>query len=91
MWLAVDASVEVALLAIAVTLWLASMAALWKMAMILNNLTNQCNDIKRDAKLAKKQGKINAANIAAIQMRFDIPQSHLLQEEQDLDVDEILG
>jgi hypothetical protein len=60
---------------LALTLWLASMAAMWKIATLLSGITSELRALKDETETTKVQGQLNAANIVQIQRRFDIPQA----------------
>lgn len=50
------------------SLWIASLAAMWKVATLLSNLTSEI-------KTLAKQTQLNSANITRIQRRFNVPQA----------------
>ena len=79
-----------AIAAIGITLWLASMAALWKIAAILARITGELKDLKRDAKVTRKQTRVNAANLAKLQQRFGVPQADPTSATQDDESDSLL-
>ena len=65
---ALDLNGEIAIIAIVVVLWIASMGAAWKVANILSTIASQLISMQ-------KQTDLNAANINHIQSHFDIPQA----------------
>lgn len=64
----VDTNVVIGIGALVLTLWVASIGAAWKVATILSKVTGELQSMR-------EQTERNAANIAAIQRRFNIPQA----------------
>ena len=59
-----------AVIAVVVALWIASMGAAWKVATILSSIANELKDLRTET-------QANAANIATLQRRFDVPQAEV--------------
>ena len=66
--LALDGNGTIAVVAVIVALWLASLGAVWKIATILNAISDELKSLK-------SQTETNAENLALLQQRFNIPQA----------------
>lgn len=61
--------------ALVLTLWIASMGGMWKIATLLSGITAELRSLREEQAITKEQTGLNAANIVAIQRRFDVPQA----------------
>ena len=70
------------IIGVVVTLWLASLGAVWKVASILSSITAELRDLraetvaaKDEAAKARRMSEVNGENIGQIQRRLNVPQS----------------
>ena len=65
------------MIAVLITLWLASMGAAWKVATILSSITSELRDLRAETRAAVAASELNSANIATLQQRFNVPQAEV--------------
>ena len=65
----------IGLSAVIITLWVASMGGMWKIATLLSSITAELRSLREEQVVTYEQTGFNAANIVAIQKRFNVPQA----------------